>query len=101
MVHLPEQEAMQINEIARNVDRGDLPGAFRLQLVANCKAIDEDSAYPGPIALTDDILAGPELLGVSDGIQQNATFLVGQAVVLAKVLNQWMDDERSLRRGGP
>ena len=75
MVHLLEDEHVQIAEVARNEVGHDLACAVGEQLIAARKALQDEMHVGWRVALPDQIFARPDLLGFADHLVQEA--LVG------------------------
>jgi hypothetical protein len=62
VVHHMEVQALQIGNIARNVDRKDLAAPARGRLGAKCEPLDDKARLTWPITLPDDELVVRQML---------------------------------------
>src|ERR1700712_4557892 len=80
VIHVPDMEAVQVRDVAGDVERQDLPLALVEQLVAAGPALDREAALRGTVAIANDVPPGveglkphrqasdgPTLLGREDG----------------------------------
>jgi len=61
MISHAEQRILEVDEVAPDVDRQDLPPAASGDLVAECVSVDQHAAVARGFPIPDDILARVEL----------------------------------------
>src|SRR4051794_17570951 len=61
VVHDVEVEALQVGDVARNMEREDLPLAAFDDLVAAGEAFEDQAALRRPVLVPDDVLIGLEV----------------------------------------
>jgi hypothetical protein len=70
VVHDFEMKALQVGDVAGDVERHDLPLALRGELVAAGEALDDHAAFGRPVSVPDEILIladGPDRHGQFEG----------------------------------
>jgi hypothetical protein len=67
VVHDVEVETLQVRDVARNVEREDLPLAARQQLVAASQAFEDQAALRRAVLIPNDVVV---LADVPDGHRQ-------------------------------
>ena len=82
VIHRLQQEAVQIEEVAGNMERGDLPPAVGHDLVAGGKAVQEQGALVRAVALPHDILIGLDDPHARNRIFQHSLLVIGELVAL-------------------
>jgi hypothetical protein len=90
MIHLLEWKAVKVDEIAWNMDRGELPLAIRYHAIARREAADQQRASRRPITLAHDVAAGVELFKGGDSIKQGVSFGGREIVSLLYAAKKWI-----------
>src|SRR5687768_16822555 len=76
VVHLTQQEAVQVHNVAGNVKRQDLPPAVLQELVAAREALQDCAAMEGAVAVEDDVLVGTDVSGGPEGADERLLLLL-------------------------
>jgi hypothetical protein len=85
VVHLLQQESMQVDKIARHMQRRYLPRAIGQNLVSARKAIEQKRAVGRACALRDDVLAGGEAPFLHDNRSEIPDFILRKNIVAPQV----------------
>jgi hypothetical protein len=64
VIHGLEVRALEVRDLAFDVEGHDLPSSVIRHLVAAGVALEEQAALGGPITFTHDVLIGPDLLSM-------------------------------------
>src|SRR5215203_1993802 len=100
VVHPLEHEAVQIDEVPRDMDGADPALAVAQDLVAPREALQEELAFARTIPLPHHVLALLDGRGPCDDALQHPLFLIREAVALFKLEDEGVGQGGSLVRGG-
>jgi hypothetical protein len=95
VVHDVEVEALQVGDVARDMEREDLPLAALDDLVAAGEAVEDQAALRRPVLVSDDVLIGLEVPHHHRQGDDGVPLLVGQRRYALELA-----DERMERVGG-
>jgi hypothetical protein len=88
VIHGLQQEAVQVDEVAGNVEGRYLPPSVGDDLVAGGKPVQEQGALGRAFALPHDILVGLDHPNPRNRVFQRPLLLVGEPVLLFELQDQ-------------
>ncbi len=97
MVHLVEDEDVQVAEVARHEQGHDLALAVRQDLVAAREAVEDEEDVLGLVALLNQILASPDLPDLDHQTVQGPTGLIGEGLETLELACQRMLHRTALK----
>src|SRR5947209_5447867 len=78
VVHHLKKQSLQIGDVARHMERHDLPLAIAQHLVTALETLEHDTALRGPVAFPQDVLVWPDLLDHDGKPQEDVLFRLGK-----------------------
>src|SRR5262245_47705049 len=90
MIHAPEQEDMQVAQVARNEIPEDLPTPVLEDLVAAAEAFQEQPDATREIASLDDVVAGSVFADLACRFHDRPALLIRQRSVVGEFADQGM-----------
>jgi hypothetical protein len=88
VIHLSEQKAVQVGEVARNVKGRDLPPTIREMVVTASKARNDEAALGWAVTFAHDVLASIIVPDPRCDFVQYVLFLPGERAMPFKSANQ-------------
>src|SRR5215203_4076187 len=76
MVHLLQNETVQVDEVAGDVDCRDLAASVGQQRIARGEALEEETALGRAVAFSDDVVVRADVLDMRNAILKNPFLLV-------------------------
>jgi hypothetical protein len=85
VIHGFQQEGMQVYEIAGDVERRDLPRAFRRQFVSGSEPVNEQAAVAGPRSLDHQVLSSQKAPFTANDAPEDVALFIGDKVMLFQI----------------
>jgi hypothetical protein len=90
MVHCPQEEALQVAEVAGDLEGHDLPPAIRQEFVGAGIAGEDQLAVGRMIAIAHEVLVRAEASDPCGGSRKPLSLLLGERTELLKAADQQM-----------
>ena len=100
VVHLLQEEAVQVHDVAGDVEGHDLAPAVLQQLVAAGEPLQDRAAMGGAVAVAHDVLVGADVPGRPDGALQGPRLVVGEGGEDLDLADHRMGHGRPVTWGG-